>query len=119
MIAVRSQNEHLDLLNEIVKAKDEEIHDHDSFSIVVTSSIHHLVEGVPVKGFVQENSIVYYIFELNRPTAQILVSLTPINNGDPDLVVSKGGEERPTATKYRWASESFKSEHLTINREDF
>lgn len=45
--------------------------------------------------------------------------MTPINSGDPDLVVDVGNDARPTATKYRWASESFKSEHLTIIPEDF
>ena len=39
------------------------------FSIVATSSIHHIVEGVPVKGFVKENSINYYIFDVNRQVA--------------------------------------------------
>ena len=48
-----------------------------------------------------------------------MISLTPLNNGDPDLVVLKGSESRPTATNYRWGSESFKSEHLTIEPTDF
>ena len=107
------------MLDEIEAKRKYQMYNFPSFSIAVTASIYHLIEGTPSKGFVLENTIIYYTFELNKPTAEILISLTPISSGDPDLVVDRGIEARPSTTKYRWASESFKSEHLIISPEDF
>lgn len=53
---------------------------------------------------------------MNRKQATILISLTPVSDGDPDLVVDFGVDKRPTYTNYRWASESYKSEHLYITK---
>ena len=56
---------------------------------------------------------------MNRRDTNILITLTPLNDGDPDLVVDFGDEKRPTYNSYRWASETFKSEHLYITKSDF
>eukprot|EP01016_Furgasonia_blochmanni_P038815 TRINITY_DN473_c0_g1_i16.p1 TRINITY_DN473_c0_g1~~TRINITY_DN473_c0_g1_i16.p1 ORF type:complete len:650 (+),score=212.22 TRINITY_DN473_c0_g1_i16:49-1950(+) len=72
-----------------------------------------------LKGYVEKGAITYFTFSVNRQRTNILISLTPLNDGDPDLVVDKGIDSRPTAVNYRWAGETFKSEQLHILPEDF
>lgn len=41
---------------------------------------------------------------MNREKCNILISLTPLSGGDPDLVVGFGLDKLPTKVEYDWAS---------------
>ena len=58
--------------------------------INVASRIVPLYDGKTIKNKVKKGAINYYSFEVNREKCNILISLTPLSGGDPDLVVGFG-----------------------------
>jgi hypothetical protein len=53
-----------------------------------------------------------------NPDSILLISVTPIGAGDPDLVVSFGDGERPTFDHYDFISATYKAEQLQIERKN-
>lgn len=88
------------------------------FEILVTSEITRLKEGNPMIGYVEKHMIKYYSFKIHKSDCTILISVTPTGDGDPDLVVSKGKESRPTLENYQWISNTYKGDVLQINKKD-
>jgi hypothetical protein len=54
---------------------------------------------------VNQSEVRFYTFYNNREDANIVISLTPLNDGDADLLVSYGADERPvTYSAADWSS---------------
>jgi len=77
-----------------------------------------LLEGVPVFGNVDSGEYVYYKFYNQKDTTALLITLTPLSYGDPDLYVDRGANSRPTAVNSTWRSISWRGEELFINSTD-
>ena len=69
-------------------------------------------------GYVERHMMKYYSIFVNRKDCVILISVTPIGDGDPDVVASKGKESRPTLDNHQWISNSYKGDQLQIVQED-
>lgn len=89
------------------------------YSISTTQeSMPSLIDGQSYNGYVSEHVYSYYSFSVSTEDASILISLTATSNGDPDLVVSKGANARPTRENCTWASFNYGNEHMLINADD-
>jgi hypothetical protein len=90
---------------------------HTLYSIVASSETGttRLQFGIPAQGTVQEGNYQYYSFTVLDPTQAIVISLTSLT-GDPDLFVSDTA--RPTEDNYRWVSEWFGSDVVTIEADE-
>lgn len=87
------------------------------FSIVASSTLVPLTIGESINGHVDEGQYIYYSVRIHRPICQIYISLTPLSNGDPDIVVAYGSDKRPTidGDNYDFASITDRSEQIEIS----
>lgn len=87
-----------------------------SFTIQVTRKLISLSPGIPFKGFVVDNEIKYFRLPIDENSTTILISVTPLNDGDPDLVVNRGtSKEWPDLFRYDYGSKGTKADQITIN----
>lgn len=85
------------------------------YNFVVYMDLMELMSQAPVSGNVQQGEFQYYHFESTCADCTLLISLSTVGSGDPDLYVNFGDAELPTREKYHMASSTFKSEMITIN----
>ena len=86
-----------------------------TFTIQVTRRLTTLTPGVPVKGLVIDNEIKYFRLNIDEEETTILISVTPLNDGDPDLIVNKGlSRNWPDLNNYDYASKNTNADQLTI-----
>jgi hypothetical protein len=78
--------------------------------------LQQLMSQAPVTSFVDKGEFQYYQFESTCVDCTILISLSTVGNGDPDLYVNFG-ESRgfPSREESHMQSSTFKSEMITIN----
>lgn len=81
-----------------------------SFSIGVSASLIQLQPSHPIVSVVAEKYIDYYVISVPEGEDTLIVSLTALSSGDPDLLISKGIDQRPTPGNYTWSSQGFKSD---------
>ena len=74
-----------------------------------------LMSSAPISGQVEQGSFQYYHFESTCDDCTILISLSTVGSGDPDLYVNFGEDKLPTRESYHMMSSTFKSEMITIN----
>ena len=87
-----------------------------TFTIQVTRKLISLTPGVPTNGLVLDQEIKYYRLDIEEPETTILISVTPLNDGDPDLVVNRGlNREWPDLFNYDFASKSTNADQLSIH----
>lgn len=88
-----------------------------SITIQVTRKLLLLTPGVPYKGLVAENEIKYFRLDIvNEEKTNVLISVTPLNDGDPDLIVNKGvNKEWPELYQYDFASKNTNADQLSIS----
>ena len=87
-----------------------------SFTIQVTRKLITLIPGVPFNGLVVDNEIKYFRFEINEEKTTILISVTPLNDGDPDLIVNRGlNKEWPDLFNYEYGSKMKNSDQISID----
>ena len=97
------------------KAEDES----KTFTILASSHSTNIFTGSPYYGVALEDQYTYYSFAVFQQSCTILISLTMLNDGDADLVVSYGADERPTIEKHEFASiSSQKTELIEIDKLD-
>mmetsp|Transcript_3149 Transcript_3149/g.4876 ORF Transcript_3149/g.4876 Transcript_3149/m.4876 type:complete len:2519 (-) Transcript_3149:278-7834(-) len=95
------------------------------YSIVATSrNVQELQSGVAVGGHLEQGQYRYYSVRNTNPTAQISVSLTPVN-GDPDIYMniysaSSDGTPYafPTTSRYTWRSIHAGNDEVSFNYAD-
>ena len=71
-------------------------------------------EGTPFIGKVEISEMKYFSFEIFKDKCTILMDLSTINDGDPDLVLSYGENSLPTLQKNDWNSITYKGEELKV-----
>ena len=90
-----------------------------TFTILASSQTAHIFTGWPYYGAVEKDHYTYFLFTSYQASSTILISMTTLNDGDADLVVSYGVEERPTIEKHQFASiSSQKTELIEIDKQD-
>ena len=83
------------------------------FEITVTQSEEiQLTEGIPVYGVCQKNVPVGFRFFNERDTTNILISVSAVTSGDPDVYVSK--DVKPIPSSAQWFSATWGNEFLEI-----
>jgi len=96
--------------------------DPSNFTVTISddNKIAALQADKKTKGLVKRNSYVYYSFTVspNDSNATLLINVGKTSGADPDLVVSKGVDSRPTREKFDWRAETWASEFLQITLED-
>jgi hypothetical protein len=90
----------------------------ESFTITVTAAeLVQLQERVPVLDVVGEKLVKYYSFYVSDAATTILVALTSVGEGDPDLAVSKGIDARPTMDDANWISQNPNVDYIVISKQ--
>jgi len=74
------------------------------FFILASSQMTHIYSGKPYYGAVEEGSYVYFYLDVYKPSCTLLISMTTLDDGDPDLVVSTSVESKPTVESHQFAS---------------
>jgi hypothetical protein len=74
-----------------------------------------LMSSAPVSGQVEQGEFQYYSYESTCEDCTIMISLSTVGSGDPDLYVNFGDESLPTRESSHMMSSTFKSEMITIN----
>ena len=92
----------------------------ESFTIIATSGITPLPLGRPYVASVDKGKYKYFSFRVTEPNCTIMISVTPLTSGDPDIVVSKDGDRLPAIDlhNYDFSSISVAGEQLEISSED-
>jgi len=90
-----------------------------TFTILVSSQITMLLTGSPYFGFVPKDKYTYIYVKVTRPECTLLVTMTTLDDGDPDLVISYGFDARPTISEHMFSSISKqRTEVIEINNAD-
>lgn len=66
------------------------------YNFVVYMDMMQLVNQVPVSSTVEEGQFQYFIYESTCDDCNILISLSSVGSGDPDLYVNFGDEKLPS-----------------------
>lgn len=89
-----------------------------SFSITMRQNeIEELMENQATYG-TSDGSFVYYTYYCNKDSTDFLVTVTSLNDGDPNLFISKGIENPPTESNYNWASTGWGGDSILITHTD-
>ena len=93
----------------------------ETFSVIVATEVIPLPISKPLISSVEEKQYRYFSFRVVDEECTLLISVTPLSNGDPDIVVSKGEDERPAFDLYNYdfSSDSIAGEQLEISNSDF
>lgn len=69
--------------------------------------IYDLYEGEISKGEVKKDDMIYYrvYVPLEKAQEKLIVSLTPLNDGDPDLFLNKDSSKLPTRKEFDLSSQ--------------
>lgn len=91
-----------------------------TFTVVATSDVIPLEVGKPMLSYVAEEQYRYFQIRVTKPKCVLLITVTPLTDGDPDLFVSFGEDIRPASElgNVDFVSSSFKGEQLEISNED-
>jgi len=90
-----------------------------TFTILASSQITHLFTGYPYFGFVPKEKYQYFYVNVMRSQCTLLITMTTLDDGDPDLVISYGSDSRPTLSDHQFASISKqRTEIIEINNND-
>jgi hypothetical protein len=99
-----------------IGSKFAELPDQTYFTIVATSDVVQLTASTPIKSHLEPKSIHYYSFtNYDDQNATVVVSVTPLSDVAPKIVVSFGADQRPTLDRYDWIS-SNNSTEIVISR---
>lgn len=90
------------------------------FTAVVTSNIVPLEMGKPMLGYVDKSQYKYFQVKVTKAECVLLIIVTPLTDGDPDLYVSYGADIRPVKHlgNAEFLASTFKGEQLEISNED-
>lgn len=89
------------------------------FSLQLTHELTFLEKNISKHGFVGKSQWKFYTFyNDNTKDIPILIDVEPLDNGDPDLYIVQGKNNRPTLSKYLMKSNQFKGDHLVITKKD-
>ena len=93
--------------------------DSGSFSITASSHTTEIYTGKPVLSMVTKDAYQYYFLNVHRKQCTLVITLTTLDDGDPDLVISQGWLSRPTMANHKFASVSKqRTESLKISERD-
>jgi len=83
-----------------------------TFTIVAdtSSSIIKLVDGVPTTSYVATQEYKYFSTTIVDPNADVMISLTPLNGGDPDLYGDFSPIRFPNRSHYSFLSMGFQED---------
>ena len=89
-------------------------------TVIATSLIVPLQLGRPMLSFVAYEEHKYFQIRVLKPNCTILISVSPLTDGDPALVVSYGAHARPSFVlgNAEFTSSMFKGERLEISNDD-
>jgi hypothetical protein len=76
----------------------------NQFYILASSQMTHIYTGKPYYGAVEEGGYMYFYLDVYKPDCTLLISMTTLNDGDPDLVVSSSIDVKPTIDVHSFAS---------------
>lgn len=82
------------------------------FSIVGSTGVVRLQQGVPLMANLEANSYQYYVFPVDRTDGELVVSLTALT-GDPDLYLAFN-LSKPNKTNWQWRSMAFGSDVIAV-----
>lgn len=85
------------------------------YNFVVYVDIMQLLDKAPISASVEQGQFQYFLFESTCDKCTILVSLSTVGSGDPDLYINFGDERLPSRDDSDMFSSTFKSEVITID----
>ena len=69
-----------------------------------------------MQGQVMKDGMRYYSIDSNSDDRSIMIVLSALSDGDPDMVVSFGEDSRPTLDTFDWSSSNFMGDQLIIEK---
>ena len=76
-----------------------------------------IIENQATYGSV-ENGYVYYSYYCDKDSTDFLVTVTTLNDGNPDLYISRGVEKRPSVNESTWGSNWWGGDSILIQHTD-
>lgn len=73
-----------------------------------------LVEGSPTKATAGAGSLTYFHFYCGRKEAEIIISVTPLNEAEPKIYVARGEDKRPGPYENDWNLTSWRGSSLIL-----
>jgi len=90
-----------------------------SFSLTATQeATHMLIDDEPKIGAVEAFQFIYYVFYNTQNATSIVITVTPLDSGDPALFVSRSDTAKPTRSRNDWESMHPGREQLVISADD-
>lgn len=89
------------------------------FSLVASSEIQMLNEGVPILGYVEAHSVKYYNLHVTESNITLHISVTPLSEARVVLTLAYGAHSRPTLEKGTYLFRTHQGQtHLEVSLED-
>ena len=83
-----------------------------------TKTVTKLMDGVPVNAYVETAQFRYYSTTLTDPTSDLVIAVTPVNGGDPDVYIDVAPVQFPNKTHYTWVSMGYGSDTIVLQSHD-
>lgn len=90
-----------------------------TYSISWSSKFTMITPGQPIKDIVEKDMTRYFYVNNPHNTTTLWIQITPLDDGDPDLVVSFDTSSRPTRQQFDWASSGLRGETLHVSPDEF
>ena len=78
-----------------------------------------LVEGSPTQATAAAGSLAYFHFYCGRKDAEIIISVTPLNEAEPEIYVARGEDKRPGSNDNDWNLTSWRGKPLILRPSDY
>ena len=81
------------------------------------NQVQRIKENQATYGFTG-TEFLYYTYYCDKDDTDFLVTVTPLNDGNPDLYISKGRSKRPDEANYTWKSTGWGGDSILITKSD-
>ena len=89
------------------------------FSLQVTHELTYIEKGISKTGYVKLKEWKFFTFyNDDKKNTPIMIDVEPMDNGDPDLYLVQGKNNRPTTSQYLMKSSNFKGDHQVVTIKD-
>lgn len=89
------------------------------YSISITQdNIVNLVDGESFLASVSKEGYAYFSYYCGSADQDFIISVSPMDSGDPDLYVKRSTQDLPSRTEFDWRAQTWEGESLVISKDD-
>jgi hypothetical protein len=78
----------------------------------------NLVDGESFLASVKKEDYAYFSYYCGSADQDFIISISPMDSGDPDLYVKKSTQGLPSRTEFNWRAQTWEGESLVIPKDD-